>query len=116
MSATLDVGEEAADTWSAAPSTVARTTVIRRPDGPPPTRLDRRATGGMTRRDILTVSGAGVSAVATTLLLFGRLTPLSGRLGFVVVAYLFFLAAYAAIVAIDEPRPVVVDKVMSALL
>lgn len=76
----------------------------------------RRALGGVARGDVLTVVGALVSATCTTLLLFGRLTPLSGPVGFVVVAYLVFLATYALLVWTSEARLVVVDKLMTAVL
>ena len=60
--------------------------------------------------------GVLVSSVCTTMLIFGRLTPLSGRLGFVFVGFLVFLATYAAMAALTENRPAVVDKVMSVLM
>ncbi len=44
------------------------------------------------RSDVLTVVGSAVSAFATTWLVFQRLTPLSGGLGFFVVWYAVFLA------------------------
>ncbi len=50
------------------------------------------------------------------MLLFGILAPLSGTLGFVVVAWVMFLVVYGLLVSIDESRPVVVDKVMSAVM
>jgi phosphate transport system permease protein len=93
----------------------ARTTI---PERPAPTELrpDPRPIATVSARDVLTLVGAAVSALATTLLLFGRLTPLSGKLGFVTVYLLVFIAVYAAIVSITDNRPAVVDRVMSVLL
>ncbi len=55
----------------------------------------RRQLGGASRSDRRTVVGALVSAGCTSALLFGRVAGFSGRLGFVVVTYLVFLATYA---------------------
>ena len=102
----------------AAPETAAPggTTVL--PDivatAAPPNRL--RTLSGMSRADVLDLGGALLSSVCLTLLLFGKLAPLSGPLGFVFVTWLAFLAIYAVLVSMDESRPVVVDKVMSAVM
>lgn len=76
----------------------------------------RRTLGGFTRDDLLNLTGAFVSSASTGLLLFGRIAPVAGALGFVVVTYVIFLATYALLVSMSENRPVVVDKVMTALL
>lgn len=99
--------EEAA----AAPTTVLPD-VVATPT--PPNRL--RTLSHLSRDDLMNLGGAGLSALCLTLLLFGRLAPLAGPLGFVFVAWLGFLAIYALLVSMDESRPVVVDKVMSAVL
>lgn len=91
------------------------TTLPDRPRSGPGPEL-RRPAGRMSRRDQLTVVGALVSALCTTLLLFGRLTPLSGRFGFFVVWFFVFLGTYAVLVSLDNPRPIVLDKVMGALM
>jgi phosphate transport system permease protein len=76
----------------------------------------RHTSGGFTRVDLRNLVGALVSSVSTTTLLFGRLAPLSGPFGFVVVAYVLFLVAYAVLVSFSEDRPAVVDKVVTVLL
>jgi phosphate transport system permease protein len=53
--------------------------------------------------------------LCVALLLFGRLAPFSGILGFVVVAYVVFLASYATLVSLSDGGPVVRDKVMTVL-
>ena len=51
----------------------------------------RRPIGQVSRDDLLTLGGALFSSLSITLLLFGRLTPLSGLLGFAVVWFVMFL-------------------------
>lgn len=76
----------------------------------------RRTLGGISRTDALNMGGGAVSAVCTGMLVFGRLTPLSGPFGFVVFTYLVFLLAYGFLVSLNEERPAVVDKIVSVLL
>lgn len=75
-----------------------------------------RTLSGFSRADAVNLAGAGLSAVCTGLLLFGRLSPLSGGFGQVIVTYLVFLGVYAFLVSLTEGIPVVVDKVMAALM
>jgi phosphate transport system permease protein len=93
----------------------ARTVLPRRPPPgtPPPA---KRPIGKVSRDELLTLFGAMFSALCITLLLFGRITPLSGRLGFVVMWFVLFLVVYAMLVSIVDNRPAVVDRVMAALL
>ncbi|HSL74722.1 MAG TPA: phosphate ABC transporter permease PstA [Ilumatobacteraceae bacterium] len=76
----------------------------------------RRPIGKVSRNDLLTLFGAVLSSVSITLLLFGQFTPLSGRLGFVVVSFGIFLAIYGLLVSVVDNRPAVVDRVMASLL
>lgn len=71
---------------------------------------------GVTRDDTFNVVGAAVSAVCTSLLLFGRIAPLRGGLGFVLVTYAVFLAVYAFMLSLTENRPAVVDRVMGVVM
>jgi phosphate transport system permease protein len=50
------------------------------------------------------------------MLLFGRLAPFSGPLGFLIVAYLVFLASYAVLVSLVDDGPAVTDKVITVVL
>jgi phosphate transport system permease protein len=79
-----------------------------------PNRL--RTLSGISRADLLDLGGALLSSLCLSLLLFGRLSPLSGAIGFVVFAWFAFLAVYGLLVSMEESRPVVVDKVMSAVM
>ncbi len=104
----LDV---APDAESPAPP---RTVLPHRQPVPPPGPV--RTLGGMPRGEVANLVGAAASALATGLLLFGRLTPLRGNLGFVVVTYGVFLVTYAVLVSLTEERPALVDRVMAVLL
>jgi phosphate transport system permease protein len=75
----------------------------------------RRRLGGISTDDVRNLLGAGVTALTVTALLFGRVAPFSGLIGFVIVSYLVFLAAYATLVWLVEDGPAVPDKVMTAL-
>ncbi len=94
----------------------APTTVLpKRPD-PFMASQQRRSIRGVSRQDVMTLGGSAVSALCTTMLLFGRLTSLSGELGFAVVGWLVFLVTYGVLVSLTEDRPAVVDKVVTAML
>jgi phosphate transport system permease protein len=92
------------------------TTVLPKRPGPVIVAQQRRATRQVTRQELMLMFAAGFSAVCTTLLLFGRIAPLSGRLGFVAVGFVVFLATYTTLLSLTEERPAVVDKVMGVLL
>jgi phosphate transport system permease protein len=77
---------------------------------------ERRLTRQFTRRDIILLAGAFCSALATTMLLFGRLTPLEGQPGFAIVFFIIFLLTYTVLVSLTEARPAVVDRVMTVML
>jgi len=98
--------------WAAAdpnePATVlpSRPAAARTPAQP-------RPIGGLSRADLLMMVGAGVSSLCITMLLFGRLTPLKGKFGFVLVAFVLYLVVYAVLSSLTERNTAVVDKVMS---
>ena len=98
--------------WAAAdpnqPATVlpSRPAAARTPAQP-------RPIGGLSRADLLMMVGAAVSSLCITMLLFGRLTPLKGKFGFVLVAFVLYLVVYAVLSSLTERNTAVVDKVMS---
>ncbi|MEV7281487.1 phosphate ABC transporter permease PstA [Streptomyces sp. NPDC093111] len=75
----------------------------------------RRSTSAVRASDLLAVAGAAVGALALTTLLFAWVAPFDTALGFVVVAYLLFVALYAVLVSLDETGPAVRDKVAAVL-
>lgn len=70
----------------------------------------------VSTNDRLSLLGAGACGGAVAMLLFGRLSPMSGALGFVVVAYAVFLGAYAVLMSLAEEGPAVRDRVMTVAL
>jgi phosphate transport system permease protein len=81
-----------------------------------PSPRPRRVTSSMTGRDVADLAGAVVTALSLAVLLFGRLAPLSGGLGFVVTAYVLFIASYAMLVSMGRPGTAVIDKVATVVL
>jgi phosphate transport system permease protein len=93
-----------------------RTTVLPPRPGPGTSPPVRRPLGKVSRDEVLVLCGALLSSLSITLLFFGRLLPLDGRLGFVVVWFAVFLVIYGLLVSMTDNRPAVVDRVMAALL
>lgn len=75
-----------------------------------------RHTRPRTNEDDLTLVGSALGSLGTTWLLYEQVFPFSGSLGFFVSWYLMFLVFYAGLTAINRPRAVVVDRVMTSLV
>ncbi|MFD5702768.1 phosphate ABC transporter permease PstA [Streptomyces lasiicapitis] len=76
----------------------------------------RRALVQLRASDVYAVVGAGFAALALTWVMFGWLLPFNGAVGFVVVAYVLFLALYALLVSFDEDGPAIVDRIAAAVV
>ncbi|MCX5400352.1 phosphate ABC transporter permease PstA [Streptomyces sp. NBC_00102] len=76
----------------------------------------RRALSPLRASDLYALLGAAAGSLSLTWLVFARLTPFNGVVGFVVVAYLLFLGLYALVVSLDEDGPAVVDRVAAAVI
>jgi phosphate transport system permease protein len=72
-----------------------------------------RRTSGSTREDLLTLVGAGAASVATTWIFYSMLLPFEGLIGFVVAWYFVFVAFYAVLTGLTQPRTVVADRVVT---
>jgi phosphate transport system permease protein len=83
------------------------------PNPPPPQKV--RRIGGIPADDVRNLIGAAITSLTVTMLLFGQVAPFSGAIGFSVVAFAVFIAAYATLVYLVEDGPAVPDKVMTAL-
>ncbi|MDO8362479.1 MAG: phosphate ABC transporter permease PstA [Actinomycetota bacterium] len=83
------------------------------PEAPPAV---RRAVRKWSRNELLPLLGSLVSALSTTMLLFGRFTSMEGVIGFLAVFFLVFLLTYAVVVSLTENRPAVYDRVMTVLM
>lgn len=66
--------------------------------------------------DRYAVFGAGAGALAIAALLFGWIAPLTGVVGFFVVAFLAFVAIYALLVSTTGDGREVIDRVMTVML
>jgi phosphate transport system permease protein len=66
------------------------------------------------RADALALVGALAASAGFTALVFLQLAPVSGPLGAAVLAYVAFLGAYAMLLSLDEPAPIVRDRVAAA--
>ncbi|ALO10628.1 ABC-type phosphate transporter, permease subunit [Streptomyces venezuelae] len=86
------------------------------PPPPPPGPERRRRTGSLRSTDVYAVLGAAAASLALTWLLFARLLPFSGTVGFVLVAYALFLGLYALLVSFDEDGPAVRDRIAGAVV
>lgn len=91
-------------------------TALPAPDGSRASFDERRVIVKISREDVMVTVGALLSAFCATMLLFGRLTHLSGRVGFAVICYVLFLGLYATLTSITNTRPAVIDKVMGVLM
>ncbi|MEV0609618.1 phosphate ABC transporter permease PstA [Polymorphospora rubra] len=100
---------------AAAPAAAPSTTLPAAEPGPDLPEV-RRATGQLRRTDGFAMIGALVAAVSLTALLFTRLAPFDGLLGFVVVSYLAFLGFYTLLVSFDENGPTVQDRLAAAVV
>jgi phosphate transport system permease protein len=76
----------------------------------------RRSLSTVRRSDVLALLGSVAAALSLTTLLYGRLLPFSGLLGFFVMTYVFFLLIYTIILSIDEPAPIVRDRLASVVV
>ncbi|MFD3665138.1 phosphate ABC transporter permease PstA [Streptomyces sp. NPDC058659] len=83
---------------------------------PPPGPERRRSTGSLRSTDVYAVLGAAAASLALTWLLFARLLPFSGAVGFVLVAYALFLGLYALLVSFDEDGPAVRDRIAGVVV
>ncbi len=83
---------------------------------PEPAPEARRRTGVVRRADVLALWGSVLAAASLTALLYTWVLPFSGAIGFVVVALAVFLAVYALVVSLDEPGPIVRDRLVAVLV
>lgn len=76
----------------------------------------RRSTSTRDAGDATVLAGAAAAAISLTALLFGRIAPISGVLGFVIVSYLLFLLIYAMLLSINETWLAVRDRLASVVV
>jgi phosphate transport system permease protein len=76
----------------------------------------RRRTTGIRLTDVLAVVGAAAAALATTGVLWTEIGPFSGIIGYVIVSWLLFVLIYAVLVAQDENRVTMRDRVAAVVV
>lgn len=86
------------------------TTVVATP-GPPAEPEPRRSTGTFRQSDVLALLGAAAAAVGLTAVIYTRLAPFTGLLGFLVMAFAVFVGLYTLLVSLEERAPAVRDRV-----
>jgi phosphate transport system permease protein len=76
----------------------------------------RRTTGTRDRGDVIATVGAGAAALAVSWLLFTRLAPFSGVLGFLILAWVVFIGLYGLLVSFNDNALTVRDRLASAVI
>jgi phosphate transport system permease protein len=76
----------------------------------------RRQIAGVRREDVFAAGGALTSALAATGLLWTQLAPFTGIVGYFVVSWCLFVLIYALLVAFDNNRPTVRDRISAAVV
>lgn len=76
----------------------------------------RRDTATFRRADIAAVAGAAAAAGCLTALVYTRIAPFSGVVGFIIVAYVTFLGLYALLVSLDDRGPTVRDRIAAVVV
>lgn len=67
-------------------------------------------------KDVMAVIGALVAGAATAGVLWQEISPFSGVIGYVIVAWCLFVLYYALLVSFDEDRPTVRDRVAAVVV
>jgi phosphate transport system permease protein len=88
--------------------------VTRRAASRPP--QSRRQIVGVRREDVIAIFGAAAAALATTGLLWFQLAPFTGIVGYIVVSWVLFVLIYIVLVAADNNKPTVRDRVSAVIM
>lgn len=72
--------------------------------------------GAFTRTDVLNLVGSAGAAAGVTSLLFGRIAPMSGLLGALIIGYVVFLLVYALLVSLTDDGTSVKNKFMTVMM
>jgi len=94
--------------------TVVRSLAVERPSDPASDRP--RPLRARTFDDYAGLFGSLAASFALCWVIYVFVLPFSGLIGFFVLWYLSFIAFYVAVSAMSNPRPLVVDRVASAVI
>jgi phosphate transport system permease protein len=75
-----------------------------------------RSLRARTTDDWATLIGALAGSLGLVWVVYNNVLPTSGAVGFVVCWYITFIAAYGLVTSLSHPRPVVIDKMVAALV
>jgi phosphate transport system permease protein len=84
--------------------------------GPGSTPLTRRTLAPIQAVDVMAIGGSLAAALGTTALLWTQLSPFSGILGYIVVTWCLFVLYYAILVAFNQNRTGIRDRVASVVV
>jgi len=103
---------------SSPPSAVEISRGIARAGTPEPAvGVDRpRRVSTLTKDDVVALVGSLAGALGLVFVAYERLLPFSGVVGFLLCWYVTFLVLYSAVSALSQPRPVVWDRLATALI
>lgn len=76
----------------------------------------RIRTSKVAQADAALLTGSALAAVSLTWVLYERILPFSGALGFWLMTYVLFLALYAGACRTQDPARIVVDKVVTVVV
>ncbi|WP_236788884.1 phosphate ABC transporter permease PstA [Amycolatopsis sp. GM8] len=76
----------------------------------------RRTTGTADRGDVVALIGSAAAAVAVAWLVFTRLAPFGGTIGFLIIAWVVFLGLYGFLTSFTENALTVRDRLARALV
>lgn len=110
---TLELAPMDLDQTVDAPDAAAVTPSVPQPES----QTDRpRVIGARTLDERMSLLGAFVASFCTVWVLYEQVLPFSGSVGFFVCWYLAFVGLYATVSALSESRPIVIDRVASAVV
>ena len=75
-----------------------------------------RPVAARTLDDWLCIGGSFIGSLCLTWLLYDILLPTEGSVGFAICWYLSFVLLYAVVTALSQPRPLVIDRIVSAVV
>ena len=73
-----------------------------------------RSIGRRSGEDWFGLLGSMAASFALVWLLYFQVLPFSGKVGFVICWYMMFVAFYAGITSLTQPRPLITDRLASA--
>lgn len=75
-----------------------------------------RSVNARSLDDWMSMLGAGLASLALDWLLYTKIFPTSGKLGFFICWYIAFVFLYTLVVAMSHSRPIVFDRMMTAVV